>query len=148
MEASLGISESFPELHSALINTGTPSNVTQSLATAATLSSFLTSEICQVLQDAIPIILQIALDLNINVDFEHGGLWSLLSTKRQLVTRCGLNSGFVSTCRVDRDDFIVSWMSTGSTITLLILLMRLRDHKDTITIYITRKFELPFYSAY
>ena len=46
--------------------------------------------------------------------------------------------------RVDHDyhNITALWMPTGSTITLLTLLMQLMDHKDTIIIHITSKFKL------
>jgi hypothetical protein len=124
---------------------GNPLNATQSIATTATLSSFLASEVCKVLQEAVPIILQIALDLGINLAFEKGGLGSSLSTRRPLVTKYVLNSEFVFTQRVD--SITALWISAGNTITLLTLLMRLTDHKDMIIIYITRKFKIVFYSG-
>ena len=46
------------------------------------------------LEEAVPIILQIALELNINLVFEQDGLGSFLSTRRSLVTTCVLNSEF------------------------------------------------------
>ena len=121
-------------------------NVTQAIANTATLSSFLTSEVCKVLQEAVPMILQIALELDINLDFEQDGLGSFLSTRRSLVTTCVLTSKFISTQRVDYDydNITALWTSTGSTTTLLILLMQLKDHKDTIIIYTTRKFQILF----
>ena len=119
------------------MDNGNPWNATQAIATTATHSSFLTPEVCKVLHEAVPIILQIALDLDINLAFEQGGLGSFLSTKRPLVTKYVLNSEFVSTQRVD--DITALWISTGNTITLLTLLMQQTDHKDTIIIYITRK---------
>lgn len=112
-----------------------------------TTATGLTSEIRQVLQDAVPIIVKIALDLNINVAFGQDGLGSLLSARKPLVTTYDFNEQFVSTRPVD-DDFTASWMSTGNTTSLRTLLMQLSDHKDMITIYITRKFKLPLHSAY
>ena len=102
------------------------------------------------LHEAIPIILQIALELDINLDFEQDGLGSFLSTRRPLVTTCVLTSEFISTQRVDYDydNITASWISAGSTITVLTLPMQLTDHKDTIIIYTTRKFKIIFYSAY
>ena len=97
VEHSLGFSDSLPGL--APWDNGNPLNVTQSIATTATLSSFLDSEVCKVLQEAVPIILQIAFELNINLVFEQDGLGSFLSTRRSLVTTYVLNS----TQRVDYD---------------------------------------------
>jgi len=87
VEYSLGISGSFPEFDSPPVDTATCScsNATESIATTATFS-FLTSEVCDVLQEAIPIILQIALDLEINLVFEQDGLSSFLSSRNQLIT--------------------------------------------------------------
>ena len=149
VERSLGISDSLPALIPTLDN-GNFLNATQAIATIATLSSFLTSEVCEVLHEAIPIILQIALELDINLDFEQDGLGSFLSTRRPLVTTCVLTSEFISTQRVDYDydNITASWISAGSTITVLTLPMQLTDHKDTIIIYTTRKFKIIFYSAY
>ena len=47
----------------------------------------------------------------------------------------------------DYDNIAVLWISPGSTITLLTLLMQLTDHKPTMIIYITRKFKLLYYSS-
>ena len=146
MEHSLGISDPLSGLIPTSLNNENPLNVTQAIATTATLSSILTSEVCKVLQEAGPIIFQIALDLGINLAFEQGGLRSSLSTRRPLVTKYVLNSVFVSTQRVD--DVTALWISTGNTITLLTLLMLQTDHKDTTIIYITRKFKIIFYSTY
>jgi hypothetical protein len=96
VEHSLGIPDSLPGLVPTWDN-GNPSNATQAIATTATLTSFLTSEVCEVLQEAVPIILQIALELTINLTFELDGLASFLSTRRSLVTTCVLYSEFVST---------------------------------------------------
>lgn len=149
VEHSLGFSDSLPGLIPAL-DIGDFLNVTQAIASTAGLSSFLSSEVCDVLHEAVPIILQIALELNINLVFEQDGLWSFLSTRRSLVTTCVLKSEFVSTQRVDHDydNITVLWMSVGSTITLLTLLMQPTDHKDMIVIYIIRKFKIVFYSVY
>ena len=73
------------------------------------------------LQQAVPIILQIASDLGINLDFEHDGLESFLSTRRPLVTKYVLNSEFVFAQRVD--NIAVLWMSAGNLITFLTLLV-------------------------
>ena len=145
VEHSLGISDSLLPLIPTLEN-GNFLNVTEAIATIATLSSILTSEICEVLQEAIPIICQIALELDINLVFEQDGLGSFLSTRRPLVTTCVLTSEFISTQRVDYDydNITALWMSAGNTITLLTLPMQLTDHKDTIIIYTTRKFKIYF----
>ena len=137
MEHSLGISDPL----SGLIPTsdkGNPLNATQAIATTATLSSFLDSEVCKVLEEAVPIILQIASDCDINLVFEQDGLGSFLSTRRPLVTTYVLNLEFVSTQRVDI--ITALWISAGSTIILLTPLMQQTDHKDTIVILITREF--------
>ena len=143
VEYSLGIPDSLPGLIPRSDN-GNPLNVTQAIATTATLSSFLAPEVCKVLQEAVPIILQIALELGINLAFEQDGLGSYLST-RPLVTKYVLKSEFVSTQHVD--NITVLWISAGNTITLLTLLMQQTDHKDTILTCITRKFKIIFYSA-
>ena len=89
-------------------------NATQAISITATLSSFLTSEVCKELQEAVPIILQIALELNINLAFEQNGLGSFLSTRRSLVTACVLNSELLSMQRVDYDyDKYYSFMDIG-----------------------------------
>ena len=85
VEHSLGISDSLSDLIPYLDN-GNPLNATQAIAKTAMLSSFLSPEVCNVLQEAAPIILQIALDLDINLVFEQDGLGSFLSTRRPLVT--------------------------------------------------------------
>jgi hypothetical protein len=85
VEHSLGMSNSLPGLIPIWEN-GNPLNATQSIATTASLSLFFTSEVCKVLQEAVPIIVQIALDLGINLAFEQGGLGSSLSSRRPLVT--------------------------------------------------------------
>ena len=95
-------------------------NATQAIATTATLSS-LNPEVCKVLQQAVPIILQIASDLGINLDFEHDGLGSFLSTRRLLVMKYVLNSEFVFAQRVD--SIAVLWMSAGNLISLPTLLV-------------------------
>lgn len=86
VEYSLSIADSLPGLTLDLTN-GKPSNVTQALAMTATLSSVLSSEVCTVLQEAIPIVLEIALELNINLGFGQDGLGSCLSSKRPLVSK-------------------------------------------------------------
>ena len=118
-------------------------NVTAAIATTA-LSSVLTSEIQQVLRDAIPI----TLELNVNIDFEQNGLRSRLASASPMVAKYGLNSEFFSAHRTDLDDFIALWMLAGNTITPLTQPMQPWDRKHTIIIYITRKFELLFYSGY
>ena len=143
VEHSLGIPDSLPG-QSWTVNLGNALNATQALATTAALSTILSSEVCKVLQEAIPIILQIALILNINLAFGQDGLGPSLCTRWSLVSRCGLNSKFVSTRCVDHAYLTASWISTGNTITLLTLLMQPSDHKDTTIICITRKFQLPF----
>jgi hypothetical protein len=90
VEHSLGFSDSLPGLTP--WDRGNPSNATQAIATTATLFSVLDSEVCKVLQEAVPIILEIALELNINLVFEQDGLGSFLSTGRSLVTMCVLIS--------------------------------------------------------
>jgi len=85
VEHSLGFSNSLPGLIPIFDNED-PKNVTQAIATTATLSSFLTPEVCKVLEEAVPIILQIALDLDINLAFEQDGFGSFSSTRRPLVT--------------------------------------------------------------
>ena len=102
------------------------------------------------LEEAVPIILQIALELNINLVFEQDGLGSFLSTRRSLVTTCVLNSDFFfsslhNVLIYDYDNIAVLWISSGSSTTLLTLLMQPTDHKDTMIIYITRKFKLLFF---
>ena len=144
VEHSLGISDSLSDPFPTFDN-GNPLNVTQAISSTAKLSSFLTPDVCKVLQEAAPIIFQIALDLDINLVFEQDGLGSFLSTRRPLVTKYVSNSGFVSTQRVETIITTALWISTGSTITLLTLLMQQTDHKDTIIIYITRKFKIIFY---
>jgi hypothetical protein len=144
VEHSLGISDPLSDLIPNFDN-GNPLNATQAIATTATLSSILSPDVCKVLQEAAPIILQIALDLGINLAFEQDGLGSFLSTRRPLVTAYVLNSSL--TQRVWHN-ITALWISTGNTITLLTLLMQQTDHKDTIIIYITRKFKIIFYSAY
>ena len=89
MERSLGISDSLPDLIP-LLDNESPFNVIQAIAKTATLSSFLAPEVCEVLQEAAPIISQIASDLGINLVFEQDGLGSLLSTRRPLVTKYAL----------------------------------------------------------
>ena len=108
-----------------------------------TTATGLTSEIRQVLQDAVPIIVKIALELDINVAFGQDGLGSVLSARKPLVTTYDFNEQFVS-ARPVNDDFTASWMSTGNTTNLRTLLLQLSDHKDMITICITRKFKLFF----
>ena len=95
-------------------------NATKAIATTATLSS-LNTEVCKVLQQAVPIILQIASELGINLSFEHDGLGFSLPTRRPLVTKYVLNSEFVFAQRVD--NIAVLWMSAGNLITLLTLLV-------------------------
>jgi len=85
VEHSLGIPDSLPGLIP-ISDNGNPSNATQAIAITATLSSSLASEVCKVLEEAVPIILQIALELEINLVFEQDGLGSFLSTRRSLVT--------------------------------------------------------------
>jgi hypothetical protein len=143
VEHSLGIPDSLPG-QSSVLNLGNVLNATQAFATTATLSTILSSEVCKVLQEAIPIILQIALELNIDLAFGQDGLGPSSCTRRSLVSRCGLNPEFVSACRVDHAYLTASWISTGNSITLLTLLLQPWDHKDTTIIYITRKFQLSF----
>ena len=80
-------------------NTGTSKNVTEAMATTARSSSF-TPEIRQVLEDAIPIFMNIALGLGVNTVFDQDGLRSRLASRSPLVAKCGLNSEFVSARRV------------------------------------------------
>ena len=55
-------------------------------------ASSISSEISQVMNEAIPIIEQIASQLNIAVEFEQNKLKSSLSSSRLLVAKYGLNS--------------------------------------------------------
>lgn len=144
VEHALGIPNSFPGLPS--VDIGVRLNVTEAIATIATVSSPLSFEVSQVLLDSIPIIIQIALELNFHLTFGSDEWRSSLTTSNPLVTKYGLNSQLVSTRRVD-DDVTVLWISTGNSTTLLTLLMPLSDNKRTIAICIIRKFEPPFYSA-
>ena len=100
VERSLGISDPLSDLFPTF-DIGSPLNVTQAISTTATLSSLLSFDVCKVLQEAAPIIFQIALDLEINLVFGNDGLGSFLSTRRPLVTKYVLNSEFVSIQRVD-----------------------------------------------
>ena len=122
-------------------------NVTAAIASTAR-SSVLTSEIQQVLRDAIPIIATITLELNVNTDFEQNGLRSRLASASPMVAKYGLNSEIFSAHRVDLDDFTALWMLAGNTIIPLTQPMQPWDRKRTIIIYITRKFELLFCSGY
>lgn len=85
VEHSLGFPDSLPGL-SSVLNNGESHNATQALAATATLSTILSSEVCQVLQEAIPIILEIALELSINLVFGQDELGSSLSARRPLVS--------------------------------------------------------------
>ena len=89
VEHALGFPDSLPGAP----NNGNLLNVTHAFATTATLSSILSAEVCKVLQDAIPIIFQIALELDLNLVFGQDGLGSF--TGRPLISTCGLNSEFV-----------------------------------------------------
>ena len=66
-------------------------NVTAAIAATARSSS-LTSEIYQALQDAIPIISEIALALKVNTNLEVDGLRSRLASRNPLVAKYGFNS--------------------------------------------------------
>ena len=146
IEYSLGVpNSSFTGLISD--NTGTPMNVTAAIEMTARSSS-LTSEIQQVLRDAISIIAEVSLGLKVNLDFEQDDLRARLASGSPLVAKYGLNSEFVSARRVVHDDFTALWMSAGSTIIPLTQLMQPWDRRHTIIIYITRKFEFLFYSGY
>ena len=120
VEHSLGIPNSFPGLSSD--NSGTYTNVTEAIATTARSSS-LTPEIRQVLEDAIPIITEVALELKINLVFEQNDLRSRLARESLLVAKYELNSKFVSAHPVNHDDITALWMLAGSTIIQLIQLM-------------------------
>ncbi|KAF8810492.1 glycoside hydrolase family 5 protein [Phlegmacium glaucopus] len=71
-------------LNSASVHSGSSSNVTEAMATTA-VATLYSSEIRQVLREAIPMIVQIASELNINLAFDQDGLRSSLSTKEPLV---------------------------------------------------------------
>ena len=123
VEQSLGIYDPLSKVIPTSENEQNFMNATQAIATTGTLSS-LNPEVCKVLQQAVPIILQIASDLGINLDFEHDGLGSSLLTRRPLVTiltKYVLNSESVSGQRID--NIAVLWMSAGNLITLLTLLV-------------------------
>ena len=91
VEQSLGIYDPLSKVIPTSENEQNFMNATQAIATTATLSS-LNPEVCKVLQQAVPIILQIASDLGINLSFKHDGLGSSLPTSRPLVTKYVLNS--------------------------------------------------------
>lgn len=107
VEHALGIPNSFPGLPS--VDVGVLLNVTEAITTIATVASPLSSEISQVLLDSVPIIIQIALELNFNLTFNPDELRSSLTTSNPLVTKYGLNLQLVSTRRVD-DDVTVLWI--------------------------------------
>ena len=145
VEHSLGIPNSFPGLVSD--NTGTSKNVTDAIATTARSSS-LTSEIRQALEDSISIFTKIALELKVNIVFEQNGLRSRLASGSPLAAKYGLNSEIFSAVVLIMTKFTALWMLAGSTIIPLTQLMQPWGRKHTIIIYITRKFELLFYSGY
>ena len=98
-------------------------NVTQAIAITARSSS-LSAEIRQVLQDANPIIAQLASELKVNMVFEQDGLRSSLSSSSPLVTKYEFDSEFVYMRHID-DDFTALWICTGNTIIPPTLLTRL-----------------------
>ncbi|KAF8184464.1 glycoside hydrolase family 5 protein [Pholiota molesta] len=61
-------------------------NATAALSGVSTLASIFNSEVRQVLHDAIPVLAQVAKQLDLNMEFAHGGLASILKARQPLVT--------------------------------------------------------------
>lgn len=61
-------------------------NATAALSGISTLASIFNSEVRQVLLDAIPVLAQVAKQLDLNMEFAHGDLGSILRARKPLVT--------------------------------------------------------------
>ncbi|KAF8159297.1 glycoside hydrolase family 5 protein [Crassisporium funariophilum] len=84
VEFSLGVPVPGISLASSIVQSS--KNATAALSASATLSSIFNSEVRKVLQDAVPIIAKVSLQLALNVAFDQGGLRSSLGGRQPLVT--------------------------------------------------------------
>lgn len=84
VELALGI----PVSGAAPLSVPSPSrNVTGALSAASSSPDLFNSEVRQVLQDMVPVLIQVALQLSLNLNFDQQGLRMELKRKSPLITK-------------------------------------------------------------
>lgn len=85
VELSLGIPVSGMP---ALSSSSSSRNVTSSLAALSSTQGLFNAEVRQVLFEMTPVLVKVALQLAMNLNFDQGGLRSSLSRRKAIVTKC------------------------------------------------------------